>query len=67
MGVDDPLYIKIIADLQIHHPVSVQDAVGVWGYSEGHTRRVIGWMADQQQPPTMRKIPNTSPMKWERI
>ena len=68
MNTDGPLYHKIIDDMKPGDPaVSVQDAMARWKYSDGHTRRVMDWMADQQQPPTMRKLINTSPFRWERI
>jgi hypothetical protein len=68
MTADDPLYVKITNDLRPGAaPISVQDATERWGYSEGHTRRVMDWMAEQQQPHTMRRLPDSSPHKWERI
>jgi hypothetical protein len=68
MATDGPLYVKIIDELKLGDPpVSVRDAMARWNYSEGHARRVMGWMADQQQPPTMRKLSNVSPSQWERI
>ena len=65
---DDPLYEKIVDDFQPGDPpLSVQEAMKRWGYSDGHTRRVMDWMADRQQPPVLRKRPGVSPYEWERI
>lgn len=68
MAADDPLYVKIIDELKPGDPpISVRDAMVRWNYSESHTRRQMDWMAEQQQPPTMRKLSNVSPFQWERI
>lgn len=65
---DDSLYQKMHdAFLVGQQPITVRDAVGRWDCSEGHTRRVMDWMADQQQPPLLRKLPGISPYQWERI
>jgi hypothetical protein len=66
--ITDPLYVKIADELKPGQPaVSVQDAMTRWGNSDGHTRRVMDWMADQQQPPTLKKLTGVSPYQWERI
>ena len=65
---EDPLYQKIIDEFQPGDPpLSVKDAMERWGYGDSHTRSVMDWMADRQQPPVLRKLPGISPYKWERI
>lgn len=64
---DDPLYQKIDNEFQpTDPPMTVRDAVDRWGYSGGHTRRVMDWMSDQQKPPVLEKLPGVSPIQWKR-
>jgi len=66
--VEDPLYVKIINEMKPGQPaISVRDAMTRWDYSESHTRRVMDWMAGEEQPPTMKKLTSVSPHRWERI
>lgn len=67
MGINNPLYLKIMAGVAIGQQISVQYVASHFNYTDGHTRRVMNWMSGQQQPPTLRKIPNTSPTMWVRI
>ncbi|MGU3540996.1 hypothetical protein [Methylobacterium sp. A54F] len=65
---DDPLYQKIYDDTKPGDPpFTTSDAVARWGYSTGHTHRVLDWMAGSQQPPLMDKNTTVSPYQWERI
>lgn len=64
----DPLYQKIYDEFRrTDPPITVRDAMERWGYSDGHTRRVMEWMSGKQQAPVLRKIPGVSPSQWERI
>ncbi len=66
--VTDPLYVKIISEMKPGDlPITAKDAMDRWGYGPSHTRSVINWMTDQQQPPTMQKLSDASPYQWERI
>jgi hypothetical protein len=65
--ITDTLYLKIRDDLKPGQaPVTLQDARRRWGYVESYAQEVMNWMADQQ-PPTMMRLPNTSPLQWQRI
>jgi hypothetical protein len=64
----DPLYLKLRNELKPgQEPISVADVRTRWGYAESHSRSVLGWMANEQQPPTMRRLPDVMPQRWERI
>jgi hypothetical protein len=65
--ITDLLYLKISNDLQPGEaPITLQEVKRRWGYVESHSRDVMNWMADQQ-PPTMKRLPNTFPHQWQRV
>lgn len=63
---DQPLYVEMTQNLRDGEYLTVRDAVERFGRSEGHTRRVMQWMASAQEVPKLDLIPDTRPMRWRR-
>lgn len=65
------LWVEVRRDLKKGAGVTTRSAAGTWRRSEGHSRRVLDWMASaasvQHGGPFVRVIHAVSPKQWERI
>ncbi len=66
--LDDPLYMKIKKALMIgDRPRTAKDIATSFDRSERQAIRVLEWMSNIENPPSMAGVPNTNPKEWRRI
>ena len=65
---DDPLYMKVKKALKAgDQPRTAREIATAFDRSESQATRVLEWMTNIENPPSMAEIPHSSPKQWVRI